>query len=150
VPRSSPREVVEELIRGISEGNWPELHALFADDAVIDYPFALPAATRLDGGNAIRRYFSTIASYGLELRARDVVLHETADPEVVIAEWEYDGRVASSGRTFCVSNITVSRVRAGRIVASRDYHNHVVLADVIGRLPSLLAALNDDAPDPAP
>ena len=109
-------------MRGISEGNWPELHGLFADDAVIDYPFVLPAPTRLDGGEAIRRYFSTIASYGLELRARDVVLHETADPEVVIAEWDYDGRVASSGRTFCVSNITVSACacRLDRGVARRS------------------------------
>jgi hypothetical protein len=31
-------------------------------------------------------------------------------------------------------------------VASRDYHNHLVLADVLGRLPALLAALAKDAP----
>jgi ketosteroid isomerase-like protein len=149
VPTNSPRAVVEELIRGISEGDWPALHAFFAADAVIDYPFALPAPTRLDGGDAIRRYFAGIAASGLELRAHDVVVHETGDPEVVVAEWDYDGRVASSGRTFCVSNVTVSRVRDGRIVASRDYHNHAVLAVAMGRLPSLLGALTGDGVDPA-
>jgi ketosteroid isomerase-like protein len=150
VPTASPREVVEELIRRISEGDWAELHALFADDAVIDYPFALPAPTRLERQEAIRRYFATIASYGVELRARDVVVHETTDPEVVIAEWDYDGRVASSGRAFAVSNITVSTVRDGRIVASRDYHNHLILAEVRGGLPALLAALTGGAADPSP
>jgi len=52
------------------------------------------------------------------------VLHETRDPEVVIVEYDYDGLVTTTGRSFQVSNIQVSRVRDGQIVISRDYHNH--------------------------
>ena len=70
-----------------------------------------------------------------------IVVHETSDPEVIVAEWDYDGLVTTTNRSFQVSNIRVSRVRNGQIVASRDYHNHLVLADVLGRLPALLAAL---------
>jgi ketosteroid isomerase-like protein len=49
----------------------------------------------------------------------------------------------TTGRTFRVSNIQVSRVHDGRIVASRDYHNHAFMAAVMDRLPSLVAALGD-------
>jgi uncharacterized protein len=138
---ASAREVVERLLHGISNQRWPELHELYAEEAVVEYPFALPAPTRLDGRPAIQRYFAAVARMPLELRARNVVMHDAADPEVVIVEYDYDGLVTTTGRAFQVSNIQVSTVRQGQIVRSRDYHNHLVLAEVAGRLPQLIAAL---------
>jgi ketosteroid isomerase-like protein len=70
-----------------------------------------------------------------------MVVHETTDPDVVIAEWDYDVTVTTTHRTFSVSNIQVTTVRNGKIVASRDYHNHFAMAEALGRLPALLAAL---------
>lgn len=137
----SPRQVVEALMRGISEGAWQDLHRWYWPDATVEYPFALPSPSRLEGLEAIQRYFAAAAKLPLRLQMRDMIVHETADPEVVVAEWDYDGLATTTGRSFQVSNIQVSRVRDGKIVASRDYHNHAVLADVLGRLPSVLAAL---------
>jgi uncharacterized protein len=82
----------------------------------------------------------------MELKARNITVHQTSDPEVIVAEWDYDGLVTTTGRSFQVSNIQVSRVRNGQIVASRDYHNHLVLAEVLGRLPMLLTALANEEP----
>ena len=73
-------------------------------------------------------------------------VHQTSDPEVAVAEWDYDGLVTTTGRSFQVSNIQVSTVRDGQIVASRDYHNHLVLAEVLGQLPAILAALAREDP----
>jgi hypothetical protein len=39
-----------------------------------------------------------------------------------------------------------STVRDGQIVASRDYHNHLILAEVLGQLPTLIAALAREEP----
>jgi|SRR5580698_7780805 ketosteroid isomerase-like protein len=142
---TSPRDVVEALMRGISNGAWGDLHSWYADDAVVEYPFALPKPMRLEGIQAIRKYFAAAATAPLKLQMRNMVVHETADPEVVVAQWDYDGLVTTSGRSFQVSNIQVSRVRDGKIVLSRDYHNHVVLAEVMGRLAPLLARLTDGA-----
>ena len=142
---SGPKQVVQALMQGISDGTWTNLHALFSDDAIIEYPFALPIRTQLNGLEAIKKYFAAISAYPLKLQMRNMVVHETQDPEVVVAEWDYDGLVTTTGHTFQVSNITVTTVRDGKIVASRDYHNHAVLAGVLGRLPSLLAALSKDA-----
>jgi uncharacterized protein len=138
--RASPREVVERLLDGISNGHWRELHRLYGEDAVIEYPFGLPAPRRLEGLPAIRRYFDTVAKLPLELRARNVSVHETGDAEVVVVEYDYDGLATASGRSFEVSNIQVSRVRDGLIVSSRDYHNHVMLADVLDQLTDLISA----------
>lgn len=133
----SPRQVVEALMQGISIGSWNQLHNWFTDDAVVEYPFALPAAFRLEGQRSIQKYFTAVAAYPMKLQMRNMVVHETRDPEVVVAEWDYDGLVTTSGRKFQVSNITVTTVRNGKIVASRDYHNHAVLAAVLGITPGI-------------
>jgi uncharacterized protein len=139
---ASPREVIERLLDGIAEGRWQELHELYAEDATIDYPFALPAARRLDGRDVIRRYFEAAAKLPLKLRARNFHVYETRDPEVVIVEYDYDGLATGTGQSFQVSNIQVSRIRDGVIVGSRDYHNHAVLADATGQLSAVLSAMS--------
>lgn len=122
-------------MRGISDGAWRDLHEWYAADATVDYPFALPAPARLEGRDAIRSYFAAAARLPLKLTLREMVVHETADPEVVVAEWDYDVIATIDGRSFRVSNVQVSRVRDGRIVESRDYHNHAVLAEALRRPP---------------
>ncbi|SNS52074.1 nuclear transport factor 2 family protein [Actinomadura mexicana] len=126
---ASPHEVFARLSAGISAGRWHELAALYAEDAVVEQPFALPsAAPRLEGRAAIDRHFRAAARGPLDLRARDVVVHETGDPEVIVAEFGYDGRVTTSGRAFRTANIQVLRVRDGLIAETRDYHDHPGLA----------------------
>ena len=107
----------------------------------MEYPFALPAPFRLEGIEAIKKYFAAVAAYSMQLQARNMVVHATTDPEVVIAEWDYDGLVTTTGQAFRVSNITVTRVHMGKIVHSRDYHNHAVLASAVGRLSALVERL---------
>jgi uncharacterized protein len=143
---ASPREVFARLLRGIADGAWPDLPGLYAEDAVVEQPFAAPQPTRLEGREAIRQHFATAARGPLELRASNVVVHETGDPEVIIAEFGYAGRVTTTGHAFRVANIQVLRVRDARIVSSRDYHNHLALAAALGRLPQLVAAFTSQEP----
>jgi uncharacterized protein len=137
----SPRNVVEALMRGISDGRWEELDRFYADTAVVEYPFALPVPLRLAGREEIRRYLAAAARLPVRLQVRDMVVRETTDPDVVVAEWDYDGVVTATGRSFQVANVQISTVREGKIVASRDYHNHAVLADVTGRLAAVVQAM---------
>jgi len=119
----SPAEVFGRLITGISEGRWHELADLYAEDVVVEMPMD-PHRTRLDGREAVRQRFAAAADGWFELRAHDVIVHATTDPEVVIAEFEYGGLNRTTGKKFTVANVQVLRVRGGRIVASRDYHDH--------------------------
>lgn len=137
---TSPRSVFESLLQGISDGKWSNLADLYAEDAVVEQPFA-PSPTRLEGREAVRAHFAAAAEGSLRIKGSNVVVHDTGDPEVVIAEFDYDGHVATTGHSFRVSNIQVLRVRNGQIVSSRDYHNHLAIAAARGQLHELVSAL---------
>jgi uncharacterized protein len=120
----TPSEVFARLIDGISTDRWQDLADLYAEDVVIRMPMDAPDRAPIEGREAVRQRFEAAAGGPFRLRARDVVVHTTGDPEVVIAEFTYDGVFRPSGRTFSVANVQVLRVRDGLIVASRDYHDH--------------------------
>jgi ketosteroid isomerase-like protein len=132
---TSPRAVFEQLLHGIEHREWDALSELYAPDAVVEQPFAIPEPSRLVGQDAVRAHFARAARAPFAMRPRNVVVHDTTDPEVIVAEFDYDVTVTSTGRTFTTSNVQVIRVRDGRIVASRDYHDHCALARAVGALP---------------
>ncbi|MFI0369887.1 nuclear transport factor 2 family protein [Actinomadura sp. 1N219] len=117
---ATPRAVFQRLIDGVTARRPDALPRLYAEDAVVVHPLARPAA-RLEGREALREHFARLGSLPVEMRARNIVVHQTADPEVIVAEFEYEGRNTETGRAFVVPNIFVLRVRDGRIVESRDY-----------------------------
>ncbi|MFB9836380.1 nuclear transport factor 2 family protein [Actinoallomurus acaciae] len=135
---TTPRAVFERLSQGISAGRWHDLADLYAEDAVVEQPLVSTAPGRIEGRETIRAHFAGAAAMGLRLVARDVVIHETADPEVVVAEFTYE--ITGREGTTTAANIQVLRVRDGLITATRDYHDHLAIARVTGGLPALLAA----------
>jgi ketosteroid isomerase-like protein len=142
---TGPRAVFERLSEGISAGRWLELADLYAEDAVVDQPFGALAPARIEGRETIRRHFAAAATTDLKLVARDVVVHETTDPEVIVAEFDYD--ITGAEGAVTAANIQVLRVRDGLIAVTHDYHDHLALARVGGRVSALVAALTrEDAP----
>jgi len=99
-----PREIFDGLVRGIAEERWGELPDLYAEDAVVEQPFA-PNTPRLEGRETLRKHFAAAAGR-VRLRTHNIVVHTTADPEVIIAEFDYDGLALNTGRSFRVSNIS--------------------------------------------
>jgi ketosteroid isomerase-like protein len=109
--------------------------ALYADDALIELPFNRPAPLRIEGRHQLEARNDAARHLPLELTPTNLNIHETTDPEVIVAEFDYAGRVTTTGRTFRVANVIVMRVRDGKIVASRDYHDHVALGEALGGVP---------------
>jgi ketosteroid isomerase-like protein len=64
---------------------------------------------------------------------RNVVVHETAQPEVIIVEQDIAGSSAVTGSEFVLPNIVVVRARDGQIVHFRDYVNVLAVAEATGR-----------------
>jgi uncharacterized protein len=81
----------------------------------------------------------------LRYQPEAIVVHETTDPEVIVAEFEYRGTVVATAKSFAVPCIFVLRVRDGLIVESRDYIDHVAFAEARGTLDVLLASLRPPA-----
>ena len=128
---NAPLQVVQQLLEGIASGASPALAELYAADAVVELPFARPGGLRLEGRPAISDHFARAAGAPLTLIPVDVVLHQTVDPEVVVAEYDYEGTATETGRSFVVSNVQIIRIRAGRIVASRDFHDHAAMTTAV-------------------
>jgi ketosteroid isomerase-like protein len=141
---TTPREVFERLQRQVLERGGEGFADLMAIDGVVEWPFAGPGAPRrLEGREAIRSFVSGSRVRVLELQElRSVAVHETHDPEVIVAEVEAHGRVVATDRPVRLSAIMVLRARNGEIVSYRDYTNPLAAAQATGRMPELIAALS--------
>jgi uncharacterized protein len=108
-----------------------ELAGCYGDVTDVRHPFAPAGDAPLRSRAALREHFASAPSAGVErFEPVDAVVHETADPEVVVFEFSY--AVAAHGRAFTVPNIFVLRVRDGEIVESRDYAHHLAMARGLG------------------
>jgi len=133
---ASPVEVFHQLVAGIAAGRWQDLADLYADDAVVEQPMAprengSTDPVRIVGRKAIEEHFARAARMPIVLRAQDVVVHSTDDPQTIVVEYVYAGQVAAGRKSFRSANVQVLTVRDGRIVTSRDYHDHSAIAAAV-------------------
>jgi uncharacterized protein len=144
---ASPRDTVERFLRAAVSEHPEDMADCYAEHVVIEMPFAHAALyparietgreelrARFGAGRAVRRYE----------RLGDVVIHETADPEVIITEYALHGRFVETGRPFAQTYLMVMTIRDCRIVHTRDYTDPIAGAKLLGRVPELVAALNAD------
>jgi ketosteroid isomerase-like protein len=142
---SGPRQTVERFLQAAVSATPGDMADCYAGQFVIEMPYASGLGperiettreefrARVAAGTALRRY----------LRVDDVHIHETLDPEVLVAEYRLHGTMVTDGSPFSMAFVMVLRIRDGLIVHSRDYSNPIVGARVLGRLPELIAALED-------
>lgn len=141
----SPRQTVEQLLRAAIGAAPGDMADCYAPEVVIEMPFAVDALyppriaatreelrARYQAGTAVRRYKDL----------RNVTIHETADPEVIIAEYELHGEMTATGEPFSARYMMVITVSDGYIVHSRDYTDPIAGARLLGRLPELISALS--------
>lgn len=97
---------------------------LFAEDAVIEFPYA-PAGRprRLDDPSSLRDYVMAIGA-AVEIESfPSLVVHHLTDPHSIVAEVALHGTVAGSGAPYDVQYVWIIEERDGLIVRFRDYWN---------------------------
>ncbi len=142
----SPREVFLALVNGVADERWADLPDLYAEQTHVVHPFDPFRGAALRTRAELREHFGpTDTGPRLRRRPANITIHETTDPEVIVAEFEYQGTVADTGEPFALPGIFVLRVRDGEIVESRDYFDHVTAARVRGQLDTLIAAVGAEA-----
>ena len=132
---ATPADVLARRHQAILDRDADAFADLFAPDAVIEVPFAGPTGmpARLEGREAIREYSRIVLASPLRLEDFEVAeLHQTSDPEVVIAEMRTKGTVTTTGRSFTATSVQILRIRDGQIVLFRDFADPRGLEDVIG------------------
>ncbi len=117
---------------------------LYAEDVVVETPFSPPGTRRRTEGRDEWLAFSGASRAALPVRFeeyREIAVHETADPQVLVAEYELTGTVTTTGRRATARFIGVLGVRDGRIALWREYQDVLTMAAALGRRPEALDAL---------
>jgi ketosteroid isomerase-like protein len=126
----SSRDVVERVLRAGRERHIETFLELMASDGYVEWPYR-PAGVpgRLQGRAEIRDHLTKVAKNLIRFdEYRNVMMHETTDPEVIIVEYDAHGVVVATGAPFEQTVIAVIRVRNGQILSYRDYVNPLPLA----------------------
>jgi ketosteroid isomerase-like protein len=142
---ATPQEVFQRLVDGITSRQYAGLPDLYAEQTDVRHPLSPYGDKPLLSREDLREHFgggAAQAAAAIEFSAQDIVVHQTADPEVIVAEWRYDG-TADTGEKFSAPCVIVMRVRDGQIVESRDYIDHVTMARARGQLDSVVAAITE-------
>jgi uncharacterized protein len=142
----SPRDILERALDRVRAYDLDGFADLFVEDGVIEYPFAPSGALRrLQGREEIRRVLGEAAASPRRAGRRvtkigSLVVHQTVDPDVIVAEFDLEGEIVATGQAYRLPYIQVLRVRDGRIVSLRDYIDYPALTALTGGLPEPLAA----------
>lgn len=138
-----PRELVQHALELLLAHDMAAFAGLWADDGLLEFPFAAPGyPARVEGRAAVAEY---MRGYPDILKIRDIPapqLHQTLDPEVVIAEFEATGVVVATAAPYRMRYIAVITVRNNSIQHYRDYWSPLAAAEALGGLPELLGAFS--------
>ncbi|MFI6284548.1 nuclear transport factor 2 family protein [Streptomyces sp. NPDC051018] len=130
-PALSPLQVFERFRSNVLAGAVGLSGDLCAEDVIVDLPFAPPGGPRRIVGREEVAAFTAAGRSALPVRFdefRNVTVRQTADPEVIVAEYEVGGRVTTTGRRATAAFVLVLRVRDGRVVHWREYQDVSAIA----------------------
>lgn len=135
----SARELVDKALDLLLAHDMAGFAGLWAADGAIEFPFAPPGYPRqVTGRDAIADYLKDYPNQ-LDIQAiTEQTIHETADPAVVVVEFEVAGTVVRTGQPYRMRYIGVITVRDGEIVHYRDYWNPLAAAEAMGGLDQLM------------
>ena len=130
MPLSQPsaRAVFDRFLAASVENRWDDLADLYAEDVTLEMPFTLPGMPSVTKGREeLRRRFRAAGGSRRITGAGNVVVHETTDPSVLVAEFDLHQEVRG---TACVAGyVMVLTVRNGQIAHSRDYTDTAAAAE---------------------
>ncbi|WP_131735960.1 nuclear transport factor 2 family protein [Actinomadura roseirufa] len=133
MPTPTPRDLFARFQRNALSGQAALDEEMLSADVVVEQPFA-PAEHRLTEGRekVLAMVRAGREAFPLTLEEfRDVVIHETADPEVIIVEYRLTATVPGRGTRASAACVVVLHARDGRIVHWREYQDQAAIAEAL-------------------
>lgn len=111
----------------------------WAPDVVVEQPFAVGGPSRVEGvDNWLASSKASKESLPVRFEEmRNVVVHDTTDPNKLVVEYELTGTVLTTGKHESAAFIAVMEVRDGLMTLWREYQNTFAIAQALGRLPTM-------------
>lgn len=128
----TPREMLDRAFGRMLAIDMNGFADMWAEDGVLECPFNPPGLPRRFEGREQIRQFLVMGQEKSRLHLEsieNVVVHETTDPEVLIAELDGLGSVKTTGKPYRTKYCEVLRVRQGQIVLYRHYQEQIIEQD---------------------
>ncbi|MDI2126358.1 nuclear transport factor 2 family protein [Yinghuangia seranimata] len=117
--RRRNRATLERALAAV--GDVPAQMAHYTEDTVFEFPYATPPG-RVEGKAVIAEYLTgALKIFSMKLTVTQI--HETTDPDVLIAEFTSEGVVTTTGKPYANTYISVVRFRDGLICAQKEFYN---------------------------
>jgi uncharacterized protein len=133
-PLAGPRAAFDAYRRRLLAGLGLPPESL-AEDVVIEFPFAPEDRLGRFEGREGFLAFAQAARAELPVRFDEVcsvMIHETADPEVIVAEYEVRGTLRTTGERAGAHFVSVIRVHDGRVTLWREYQDVAAMTAALG------------------
>ena len=129
-----PTAVVTRYLDAVGALDLDALADTFADDVVMDLPYAPPGfPTRVDGKEGVTGFFAALPEMITPLAFHDYELHLLADDaESVLAHYASDARIRTTDRPYRNSYVSRFRVTDGAIIWFAEYFDPLVLVEALG------------------
>ncbi|TXC98567.1 nuclear transport factor 2 family protein [Streptomyces sp. ISID311] len=127
---TSLADLYRHSLRLLLDKNIPAWVGLWAEDGVMEFPFAPHGwPERLAGKEAIAAYMRAYPDH-IDLHDfPDLRIHQTTDPETIVVEMRGVGRLVETDGPFDMTYIAVVTVQGGRITSYRDYWNPLAVLE---------------------
>ncbi|MFD7293610.1 nuclear transport factor 2 family protein [Streptomyces sp. NPDC059897] len=121
---ATPTELFRHGLKLLLDKNISGWVGLWAEDGVMEFPFAPPGRPRrLNGREAVATYMRHYPDH-IDLHDfPELRIHETTDPRTIVVEMRGVGRLVETGGPFDMSYVAVVTVEDGHITSYRDYWN---------------------------
>jgi ketosteroid isomerase-like protein len=114
-------DAIRRAFLGISHADADEMLANYAEDLVLELPYADPPSV-IETRDAVREYLQAafeIFHFRLDLTA----VHQGLDPDVLVVEYVSEGDVTTTGKPYRNTYIGVYWFRDGVIWRVREFYN---------------------------
>lgn len=119
---ASELALIERAFAAIAAGDADAMLDRYAEDVVLELPYGDPPGKRIEGRSAVRDYLAAaFRVFSLELRITEV--HQLADPDTLVLEYESTGRMLTTGAPYANRYIGVYTFRDGLVTSVREFYD---------------------------
>lgn len=117
---------------------------LFAEDAVLESPYAPGTPERKIGRAAIYNFIKNALTQMQDLRYSNIRVYPTTNPNLLWAEFHGEAIAVATGRQYQQDYVLQLETREGKIVRYRTYSNPMSAIEAWGSTQDLHSYFNTD------
>lgn len=131
--RTAVQHILESYLGLFSQQRWDEWIDLWAEDGVLEFPFAPPGRrSRYVGKTEILAYMKPLGGRMKSEGVEYYRVHPMLEPRNTCFEVGLKGQITETGATYVQKYISIVETRDGKIVLYREYWNPLVSIDANG------------------